>query len=119
MIAQTSYTPTELALVLGVKPSTIYAWLSRGELRGNKVGARRFITQQQVKEFYEYRRTGEYTDYTYAPKWSLLLCSNKTLQGLEYPVARVDMVFLFRQLPLEIVLRSLRQERILTGKLKI
>jgi len=68
MIAQVSYTPTELAQVLGVKPSTVYAWLSRGELHGNKVGARRFITQQQVKEFYEYRRTGEYTDYTYAPK---------------------------------------------------
>ena len=116
MIAQTSYTPTELALVLGVKPSTIYAWLSRGELRGNKVGARRFITQQQVKEFYEYRSTGEYTDYTYAPKWCLLLCSNKTLQGLEYPVARGEKFYAPRQLPLEIVLRSLRQERILTGK---
>ncbi len=68
MITPASYTPAELARVLGVKPSTIYAWLSRGELRGNKVGARRFITQQQVKEFYEYRRTGEYTDYTYAPR---------------------------------------------------
>ena len=116
MIAQASYTPTELARVLGVKTSTIYAWLLRGEMRGNKVGARRFITQQQVKEFYEYRSTGEYTDYAYAPKWCLLLCSNKSLQGPEYPVARGEKFYAPRQLPLEIVSRSLRQERILTGK---
>lgn len=119
MINQVSYTPAELARTLGVKRSTVYAWLSRGEMRGNKVGARRFITQQQVKEFYEYRRTGEYTDYTYAPKWSCLLCSNKVLQGLEYPVGRVEKFYVRRQLPIKIVLRSLRQALDQTGKLMI
>lgn len=65
---QNSYTPMEVAELMGVKPSTVYAWLSRKELRGSKVGHRRFITKQQLKEFNEQRRTGEYTDYTYAPK---------------------------------------------------
>jgi excisionase family DNA binding protein len=54
--------------MMGVKLSTVYAWLSRKELRGSKVGHRRYITKQQLKEFNEQRRTGEYTDYTYAPK---------------------------------------------------
>jgi len=63
-----SYTPIEVAEMLGVKPATVYAWLSRKELRGNKVGHKRYITRQQLKEFYEQKRTGEYTDYTYAPK---------------------------------------------------
>ena len=65
---QNSYTPMEVAELMGVKPSTVYAWLSRKELRGSKVGHRRYITTQQLKEFNEQRRTGEYTDYTYAPK---------------------------------------------------
>ena len=63
-----SYTPHEIALKLNVKPSTVYAWLSRKELRGNKIGHRRYITLEQLKEFYERRQTGEYTDYTYAPR---------------------------------------------------
>jgi len=63
-----SYTPIEVAEMLGVKPATVYAWLSRKELRGNKVGHKRYITRQQLKEFYEQKRLGEYTDYTYAPK---------------------------------------------------
>ena len=54
--------------MLGVKPSTVYAWLSRKELRGNKMGHKRYITQQQLKEFSDYRATGDYVDYTYAPK---------------------------------------------------
>jgi hypothetical protein len=54
--------------MLGVKTSTVYAWLSRKELRGNKVGRKRFITQQQLKEFSDYRATGEYVDCTYAPR---------------------------------------------------
>lgn len=61
-----SLTPLEVAKVLGVKPSTVYAWLSRKEIRGHKVGHKRFITQQQLREFSEYRATGEYVDYTYA-----------------------------------------------------
>ena len=53
--------------MLGVKPSTVYAWLSRKELHGNKVGHKRYITQRQLKEFSDYRATGDYVDCTYAP----------------------------------------------------
>ena len=63
-----AFTPGEVAQMLGVKPSTVYAWLSRKELRGNKVGRRRYITQQQLKEFSDFRATGEYIDCTYAPR---------------------------------------------------
>ena len=63
---QISYTPVEVARMLGVKPSTVYAWLSRKEMRSNKVGRNRFITPQQIKDFYEQRKTGEYIDMTYA-----------------------------------------------------
>ena len=60
------YTPTQVAKMLGVKTSTVYAWLSRKEMRGSKIGHRRFITDQEIKEFFLHRRTGEYVDYTYA-----------------------------------------------------
>ena len=63
-----AFTPCAVAVMLGVKPSTVYAWLSRKELRGNKIGRNRFITQQQLKEFSDHRATGEYVDYTYAPR---------------------------------------------------
>lgn len=59
-------TPEQLARKLGVKRSTIYAWISRGELRANKVGSSRFITPKQLEEFYLKRATGEYVDMTYA-----------------------------------------------------
>jgi hypothetical protein len=59
-------TPEQLARKLGVKRSTIYAWISRGEIRANKVGSSRFITQQQLDDFYLKRTTGEYVDMTYA-----------------------------------------------------
>jgi excisionase family DNA binding protein len=61
-----SYTPNEVAQMLGVKPSTVHAWLSRKEMRAVKVGHRRYITLQNIKEFREQRKTGEYVDYTYA-----------------------------------------------------
>ena len=35
---KTSYTPGEVAAMFGVKTKTVYAWLSRGEMRGNKNG---------------------------------------------------------------------------------
>jgi len=66
---QTSYTPAQVAQMLGVKTSTVHAWLSRSEMRGNKVGHHRFITLQQITEFYSRRKgckTGDYVDYTYA-----------------------------------------------------
>ena len=61
-----SYTPNEVAQMLGVKTSTVHAWLSRKEMRAVKVGHRRYITLQNIKEFRERRQTGEYVDYTYA-----------------------------------------------------
>lgn len=60
------YTPAEVANMLGVKTSTVHAWLSRKEMRAMKVGHRRYISSQQIKEFYEQRQTGEYVDHTYA-----------------------------------------------------
>ena len=66
---QTSYTPAQVAQMLGVKTSTVHAWLSRSEMRSNKVGHHRFITPQQITEFYSRRKggkTGDYVDYTYA-----------------------------------------------------
>ena len=62
----TSFTPAQVAQMLGVKTSTVYAWLSRKEMQANKVGHYCYITQQQIKEFYLRRKTGEYVDYTYA-----------------------------------------------------
>jgi len=61
-----SYTPAEVAMMLGVKTSTVHAWLSRKEMRAVKVGHRRFISPQQIKDFYQQRQTGEYVDHTYA-----------------------------------------------------
>ena len=61
-----SYTPKELAKLVGVKPSTVYAWLSRKELRGYKHGQNRYITREHLQEFYQRRSSGEYIDLTYA-----------------------------------------------------
>ena len=61
-----SFTPAQVAQMLGVKTSTVYAWISRNEMQANKVGHYRYISQQQIKEFYSRRKTGEYVDYTYA-----------------------------------------------------
>ena len=66
---QISYTPAQVAKMLGVKTSTVHAWLSREEMRGNKVGHSRFITPQQISEFHSRRsgsKNGDYIDYTYA-----------------------------------------------------
>jgi excisionase family DNA binding protein len=60
-------TPRQVADLMGVKPATVYAWLSRKELKGMKVGHKRFISTRQLKEFMEQREVGEYTDCTYYP----------------------------------------------------
>jgi excisionase family DNA binding protein len=60
------YTPIELAQLVGVKPSTVYAWISRKELKSYKHGRSRYITREHLQEFYEKRSTGEYIDLTYA-----------------------------------------------------
>ncbi len=60
------YTPREVASMLGVKQSTVYAWLSRKELIGHKLGQSRYITKQQLQAIHEKRVNGEYIDVTYA-----------------------------------------------------
>jgi excisionase family DNA binding protein len=60
-----TYTPIEVAKMLGVKQSTIYAWISRKELSASKVGRNRFITQRQINEFLEIRENGDCIDRTY------------------------------------------------------
>jgi excisionase family DNA binding protein len=52
--------------MFGVKTSTVHAWISRKEIRAIKVGHRRYMNMQNIKEFLERRRTGEFVDYTYA-----------------------------------------------------
>lgn len=51
--------------MLGVKQSTVYAWISRKELSASKVGRNRFITQRQINEFLEIRENGDCIDRTY------------------------------------------------------
>jgi excisionase family DNA binding protein len=63
---KTSYTPGEVAAMFGVKTKTVYAWLSRGEMRGNKNGYFRFITIPQIQEFIRNRRDPDKIDMTYA-----------------------------------------------------
>ena len=60
------FTPEQTAIKLGVKRSTVYAWISRGEMSANKVGSHRYITQRQIDDFYSKRALGEYVDMTYA-----------------------------------------------------
>lgn len=59
-------TPKQVARQLGVTESTVYSWISRGYMRANKVGRKRFISQRQISDFFLYRNTGDYVDMTYA-----------------------------------------------------
>jgi excisionase family DNA binding protein len=60
-----SFTPKEVSIMFGVKPATVYAWMSRRELKANKVGRNRAISQRQLKEFHEQRNNREFIDKTY------------------------------------------------------
>ena len=60
------FTPSEVAKLLSVESGTVYAWISRREMRSLKVGHRRFISPVNIKEFQERRNNGDYIDYTYA-----------------------------------------------------
>lgn len=55
-----SYTPSELAEILKVKTSTIYAWISRGELQSTRTGYSRSITKAQLQNFIISRDSGKY-----------------------------------------------------------
>lgn len=63
---ESGLTPEQVATKLGVKRATVYAWISRGELRANKVGTRRYVTQAQMDAFALQRTSGEVIDMTYA-----------------------------------------------------
>ena len=54
------YNPEELADLFKVKKSTIYSWISRGELNAFKHGYSRAITPNQIEEFVMNRKSGKY-----------------------------------------------------------
>jgi excisionase family DNA binding protein len=58
--------PEQVAIKFGVKRATVYAWISRGELRANKTGSRRYVTEAQLAAFAAQRSGNEYIDMTYA-----------------------------------------------------
>lgn len=70
------YTSTEVATMLGVKPSTVRSWISRRELKAFKVDNRRYISSQQIQDFYHLRGKGDYVDTTYAngPSQTYRIC---------------------------------------------
>ncbi len=59
-----TYTPIEVAKMLGVKPATVYAWISRNELKASKNGRNRTVSPGQLKEFQELRNNGQIIDHT-------------------------------------------------------
>lgn len=61
-----TYTPNEVAKILGLKVSSVFALLSRGELKAYHVGRRRVITEQQLKTFQDSRKRNVEVDMTYA-----------------------------------------------------
>lgn len=63
-----TYTPAEVARIFGVKKGTVYAWLSRMELRGTKVNGRQRISELDLKSFTDLRNGGDFVDRRYAPK---------------------------------------------------
>lgn len=64
--APLGYTSKEVAVMLGVKPSTVRAWISRKEIQSFKSDNRRYITKQHIHNFYQMRGSGENIDTTYA-----------------------------------------------------
>jgi excisionase family DNA binding protein len=57
---QISFTPAEVAKLLKVKISTVYAWISRGELQSNKTGYSRAVSQAQLHTFINSRKSDTY-----------------------------------------------------------
>lgn len=56
------YTPNQIASMLGLKVSTIYALISQGKLKTNKTGSRRFVTRNQLDAYLINRRTLKMSD---------------------------------------------------------
>ena len=61
----TTYSPQQVAELLGYKVNSVYALLSRKELLASRVGRRRLISQEQLNAFLNKRKNGEFViDYT-------------------------------------------------------
>lgn len=59
------YTPTQVANLLGYKVASIYALISRHELKAFKSGRNRYITQDQMNDFISGRKeSAQIIDYT-------------------------------------------------------
>ena len=86
--SQPSYTPSDVANILGMKKSSIYALISRGYLPANRVGTRRIITGSQLNHYLLNRgSTDHIIDLTLQPTlWSGV----KTLQGIENQMLLID-----------------------------
>ena len=64
---QRTFTIPEVAQMLGVKQSTVRAWISRKEIRAYKIDNRRYISHQQIAEFFYQRNSSrDFVDMTYA-----------------------------------------------------
>jgi hypothetical protein len=61
-----TFTPVQVAEILGLKVSTIFALLSKGELKAYHKGRRRVITEEQLRTFQESRKRRVEVDMTYA-----------------------------------------------------
>jgi len=60
-----SYSPKQVADLLGYKVATIYALLSRREMEAQTIGRRRVISQEQVNNFLHRRsKSDAVIDYT-------------------------------------------------------
>ena len=61
----TSYSPKQVADLLGYKVATVYALLSRRELEARTSGRSRIISQEQLNDFLHRRNKSEaIIDYT-------------------------------------------------------
>jgi excisionase family DNA binding protein len=61
----TSYSPKQVADLLGYKVATIYALLSRKELEAGTIGRNRIISQEQLNDYLHRRnKSNSIIDYT-------------------------------------------------------
>ena len=59
-------TPKQVAEIMEVSVSTVYAWISRREIASTKVGNSRFVTSSQLSAFANGRPNLDLIDYTYS-----------------------------------------------------
>ena len=62
------YTPEEVARKVKVERSTVYHWLSSGQLRGLRVGSTWRITEEDLLEFMRRGARGKPADPTSKPE---------------------------------------------------